>query len=336
MRTDVQALAAAALVLPLVGAAAAAPAPVEGETVLVFRDPEIVESSGLVVTSDLAVTVNDSGDSARIFTVDLSTGETVGVTEWDGAARDIEALAPADNRHVWVGDIGDNLAARDSVVVARVPFGPGDQNVVAESYELIWPDGARDAEALLASPVDGQLFVVSKDTFGGQVYAVPRDLDPGAPNRLKPVAEAAGLITDGAFFPDGRHAILRNYGVAYVHELPSWRQVAMFRLPPQQQGEGIAVSPAGEVLLSSEGVESELLRIDLPDAARVALGGEAQEPSPTSRAEPTDRDRDAPRDDDASTDRADPAGRDDWWPWVLGGLVGVLALVVLVRRRPGS
>src|SRR5688572_7529917 len=75
-----------------------------------FTDADIVESSGLVVTDTplggLVVTTNDSGDSGRVFTVDPSTGSTVGVSAWSPEPRDVEALAPAGPGHVWVGDIG--------------------------------------------------------------------------------------------------------------------------------------------------------------------------------------------------------------------------------------
>ncbi|WP_235736314.1 hypothetical protein [Nocardioides alcanivorans] len=102
------AVGAALLTVPLAIALLAGPTAPDSEVEFTFRDPEIVESSGLVMTDDLAVTVNDSGDSARIFTVDRGTGKTVGVTRWAGQARDIEALAPAGPDEVWVGDIGDN------------------------------------------------------------------------------------------------------------------------------------------------------------------------------------------------------------------------------------
>ena len=53
----------------------------EPDVLFSFADPEIVESSGLVATEGLVVTVNDSGDAARAFIVDPGSGETVGVTE---------------------------------------------------------------------------------------------------------------------------------------------------------------------------------------------------------------------------------------------------------------
>ena len=56
------------------GGALAPPA----QVAFTFRDPAIVESSGLVVADGLVVTTNDSGDTGRVFAVDPATGETVG------------------------------------------------------------------------------------------------------------------------------------------------------------------------------------------------------------------------------------------------------------------
>ncbi|HEU5038116.1 MAG TPA: hypothetical protein VFT70_14000 [Nocardioides sp.] len=224
-----------------------------------FADPAIVESSGLVVEHGLFVTANDSGDRGRIFTVDPS-GATVGVTSWSLPATDVEALAPAGPGEVWVGDIGDNTASRPSVTLLRVPSGPGDRTVTPPAYSLVYPDGAHDAEALLAAP-DGRLLVVTKEFLGGAVYATPTQLSPSEPNELEKVGRTMGFVTDGAFFPDGRHYVLRDYGGAAVYTYPGNHRVASFRLPDQRQGEGIAVDAQGWVHVSSEGEHSEVLRV---------------------------------------------------------------------------
>jgi len=224
-----------------------------------FQDPAIVESSGLVVRDGLFVTVNDSGDSGRIFTVD-STGATVGVTSWSPTPTDDEALAPAGPGEVWVGDIGDNTASRASITVVRVPFGPGDRTVTPPSYSLVYPDGAHDAETLLAAP-DGRLLVVSKELFGGAVYEAPAHLSESEPNELRRVGGAIGFATDGSFFPDGRHYVLRDYGSAAVYSYPGFHRLASFDLPAQRQGEGIAVDPDGWVHVSSEGEHTQVLRV---------------------------------------------------------------------------
>ena len=236
-----------------------------------YRDQAIVEASGLVVRDGLFVTVNDSGDGGRIFTVDR-TGETVGTTSWADDPTDTEALAPAGDDEVWVGDIGDNPGARDSITVLRVPFGPGERTVTPAAYELVYPDGAHDAEALLAHPRTGQLFVVSKDIFGGTMYAAPEELSADGPNELTPVVDTKAFVTDGAFFPDGRSYVLRDYGNAAIYSFPGHERLASFRLPAQRQGEGIAVAEDGSVHVNTEGQFSEVLQASVGTAWSAASG----------------------------------------------------------------
>jgi hypothetical protein len=313
-------IAAVVIITPfLVGASVAADR--DGEVVFRFADPEIIESSGLVVAGGLVVTVNDSGDSARIFTVDLDTGRTVGVTRWSGAATDDEALAPAGRGKVWVGDIGDNGRSRPSVTVTRVPYGRSDMTVEGESFDLTYPGGAADAEALLSHPVTGRLYVVSKEVLGGTVFEAPEALSASEPNRLRAIGDAPGVVTDGSFFPDGKHLILRNYGSATVFTFPGLEEVDSVELPAQQQGEGISVAPDGTVYASSEGVRSPLLRIAVPSPTPSPPPTPSTTPSATPDPDPSV----------ATEDDTEPDPR----PWVIGGLVALVGLIVLVRAlRP--
>jgi sugar lactone lactonase YvrE len=316
-----------AAVVPFVIGTVTGPGLPPGTVEFSFRDPAIVEGSGLVVTDGLFVTVNDSGDSGRVFVVSPS-GETVGVTSWDGEPTDVEALAPAGPGHVWVGDTGDNTASRDSVDVFKVPVGRGDRRVTPERYELVYPGGARDAETLMANPRTGQLFVVSKILFGGTVYAAPRHLSPDHPNKLRPVADSVAFATDGSFFPDGRHYIVRGYGDATVFTFPGHEEVGTFRLPKQKQGEGIAVDADGEVFISTEGQFSDVLRVRLPRAIQHALAP----PSPSSAPSPSSG---------SATDviPSEGDGGSPGWPWLLGGavvVVGFVAGAVRLLTRHGS
>jgi hypothetical protein len=256
------------VMLPFLAGAVSEESPAApGRDAFRFSDPDIVESSGLVAHDGLVVTTNDSGDSGRVFTVDARTGSTVGVTTWPSEPVDVEALAPAGPGHVWVGDIGDNRAVRDSVEVLRVPFGRGDVAAGTTAYELVYPDGARDAEALVSHPLSGQLFVVTKGIFGGAVYAAPLRLQADRPNALVEVGEAPGLVTDATFLPGGGGVVMRTYSKAYVSDFPSWQPVTSWTLPAQEQGEGVAVGPDG-LLLSTEGARSQVLSVPLPDEAR--------------------------------------------------------------------
>lgn len=296
-----------------------APAAADDDVVIRFQDPDIVESSGLVALGDRFVTVNDSGDSARVFVVDARTGETADEVAWPSDTDDVEAVAPAGRDAVWVGDIGDNTRSRPSVTVTRVPL---DGSAVS-SFQLVYPDGARDAEALLVHPRTGRLLVVSKGVFGGRLYAAPAELDPDGPNRLVPVGETAGIVTDAAFFPDGRHLLVRTYTQAVVHAWPSMEIVGTFGLPRQEQGEGIAVSPAGEVFASSEGQRAPVLRIRLPaEVSAAMLAPEPSAPAASGRPEPDRTELDV-------FDRA--ASERPVLPWAVG-LVVFLGLIWVAAR----
>lgn len=299
------------------------PAADRDDVVVHFSDTDIVESSGLVALGGPGagrfVTVNDSGDGARVFVVDAATGDTTAEVTYPGDPDDVEALAPAGPDAVWVGDIGDNTRARDSVTVHRVPLdGAG-----GEEHDLTYPDGARDAEALLAHPRTGQLVVVSKVVFGGQVYAAPTDLSADQPHRMTALGDVTGIVTDAAFFPDGRHFVVRTYTQAVVYAWPSIEQVGSFELPAQQQGEGIAVARDGQVYVSSEGRRAPVLRVDLPGDVR--RGMEAPRPSEAATA-------DASGEDGSGTDVfAQAAAERPVLPWVAGLLV-LLALVWVAAR----
>ena len=73
------------------------------------------------------------------------------------------------------------------------------------------------------------------------MYEAPERLGTGSPNRLRALADVTGLVTDGAFFPDGRHLVLRTYTKALVYSFPDLSLLGEIDLPGQRQGEGIAV-----------------------------------------------------------------------------------------------
>ena len=283
-----------AVVLVVAAPAHAADEPVPHSRLFTFDDDEIFESSGLVDRGDTVFTINDSGGEPVVYGVDARTGRTVSRTAYADDATDVEALAPGADGTVWVGDIGDNRRNRDDVSVHQVR--PLDGEQTARTYRLAYADGPHDAEALLVHPRTGRVFVVTKSVFGGRVYAAPRTLRTDAVNRLSPFAEVSGLVTDGSFFPDGRRLVLRTYGEAVVHTFPGFRPVGSVRLPSQRQGEGISVSSSGRVLVSSEGVRADVLRVVLPRAltrTEPTEAATAPTPPPVERSEEEQTPREA-------------------------------------------
>jgi hypothetical protein len=322
-----------ALVLLLApGAADAAPVAtrqLEHHTLFRFSDRAITESSGLVDAGSVVYTMNDSGAGPLLYAIDPHTGDTTGVTTYSrSSVEDVEAIAPAPGGTVWVGDIGDNAGSRRSVSLYRVRPGGGD----APRVDLTYPGGPRDAEALLVHPGTGRVFVVSKTVFGGTVYTVP-SLSPGAPHRLRQFARVPGLVTDGAFFPDGRHVLLRGYGSATVYTFPGFEPRGTVVLPAQQQGEGVSIGADGRILLSSEGLHAPVLEVELPPALAAEVGETTPQPSPSAEATPSPG-----ADPRPGADPVEPAGGPDGPSpvWIFGGaglLAALAGLVWATRRR---
>jgi len=122
------------------------------------------------------------------------------------------------------------------------------------------------------------------------------------------------LATDGAFFPDGSHLVIRGYASAAVYAWPSMQRVGTFDLPDQPQGEGIAVGPDDTLYLSSEGLHAPVLATGVP--ARVGKAMAATSPSPPPAAD--------------ERDATDETSTREVWPWVAGGLLALAALLALV------
>ena len=306
----------------------------DSDVVFGYEDRDITESSGLVARGRMMFTVNDSGDGPYVYAVDSATGETAGKVTYSGDhVEDVEAVAPGSDDAVWVGDIGDNNEDRATLDLYRVPMPDPqrDREVDARRFGLVYPDGPHDAEALLGHPRTERAYVVSKGILGGTVYAAPASLEEAAPNRMVEVGRVPGLVTDGAFFPDGRHIVLRSYGSATVYTFPRLRQVGRFALPAQEQGEAVAVDGKGRVYIGTEGAYTDVLQIRLPEPVRVALGDQGSTQPPPASSAPSAEGAD-PASDRTSSEEGDGI-------WVAGGvllvtLAGWLFLTVFRRRGP--
>jgi hypothetical protein len=275
------------------------------EVALRLEDPRIYESSGLALSRRhpaVLWTHNDSGDDPRLFAVG-SEGRTLATLTLAGVeGRDWEALAAGrDDRGrpaLFVGDVGDNQGVWPEVSVYRVaePARLRDATVPAVRYRLRYADGSHDAEALLVDPRSNRLYVATKEVAGGGLYRAPSPLRTGQVNVLRRVADVPPVVTDGAFAPDGRAFVLRDYQGAYLYRAPG-RRVGSFELPLQFQGESITMTADGRsVLAGSEGPESEVWRVPLPESALAQV-------TPTTRPPPAS----APAPQLAGPDRGGPA-----------------------------
>lgn len=196
-----------------------------------IQDKRIRESSGVTASPtrpDVFYTLNDSGDSARIFGFNRK-GEVLREFKIRGARNvDWEDLAAATlngKPYLFVGDIGDNAGRRSFITVYRILEPTGRRVSVDQTYNLSYPDEAHNAETLLVNPKSGDLMIVTKArTHPAAVYYLPRPRRSGS-YILKKLSDieiesnfgAGKLITGGAWSHDGRHVVLRTYLGAYEY-----------------------------------------------------------------------------------------------------------------------
>ena len=245
--------------------------------------PAAGELSGLVLSQErpgVLWTHNDSGDRPRLLAVRTS-GATVAEVALAGAENvDWEDIAIGPRGALLVGDIGDNLAQRPSVVVYRVPepratdpAGTTTTTTVAARYELRYPGGARDAEALLFDRATGAIVIVAK-SFGGdaRVYVARRassrqvtTLRHAGTIRLGPVE----AVTAGDVSADGRTIALRTYDQAYVwRRRPGETLTAALRRDPCRADADLAGEGQAEALaLTGDGRAF----VTVPEGPRPAL-----------------------------------------------------------------
>lgn len=270
-----------------------------------IKNQSITESSGLVASrtsSGAYWTHNDSGDGPFIYAFN-TRGDSLGVFRVTGAnARDWEDISvgpgPQPNKsYLYIGDIGDNSAARPDIVIYRVaepdlrttnkgssktrPLATGP----AEAIRLKYPDGKHDAETLLVHPTTGNLYIMTKVLLANPVvYEAVAPLTAGKTITMKRIGEVhipsifGGAITGGSVSPDGRRVALCDYFQGYELILPAssrnfddiWKQkMTGFDLGKREQGEAIAYRLDGNALLAtSEGKQFDLIQVERRRSSR--------------------------------------------------------------------
>lgn len=260
-------------------------------------DRELEELSGLAVIGSVVYAVPDGGSSVAVAELaDLLEGDCT-VTRW--LRNDLNPYDPEDlgafNNRLWVADVGDNTASRDTVALVSVH--PSDGS--AKLHRLQYPDRARDAETILIDK-RGMPIVVSKVLGVGEVF-VPEgrltveELPSPGPTRLEQVGEIAFEVTDtpggpvgafgsllatgGAVNSSGTIAAVRTYTDVYLYPDADGDLLAALRrepivipIPGEPQGEAIAFTEDGHLLTASE--------LGFPITADPQRPPEAAEPLP--------------------------------------------------------
>lgn len=173
----------------------------------------------------------DSGNPPALFVYNQQ-GVYKGLFRLSGINnRDWEDIAigpgPVEGvSYIYVGDIGDNNSTRGSLRIYRFPEPSLPDTTSAEPFvvfiddfdiiEFEYPDGPRDAEALMINPQTKELIVITKKEPRVHVYSIP------FPQSISQVNKASfrgylplRRILAGDIAPDGSEMVIKNDGWVY-------------------------------------------------------------------------------------------------------------------------
>jgi hypothetical protein len=183
-------------------------------------DPSATELSGLArsrTQRDVLWSHNDSGAGPELYGL-RTDGRVAAYPQVAGAqAVDWEDIATGPGAHgsavLYIGDIGDNAAARPTIDVYRVAEPKVGDAVTAQAARLTlrYPDRPHDAEALLVDPIRGDLVVVTKFIGGARAYRTSARARAGTYTLTAGPSVDLSFVTAGDVSADGRVVVLRGY-----------------------------------------------------------------------------------------------------------------------------
>ena len=237
-----------------------------------LQSRDIAEASGIAASRRNAGVFwvhNDSGDRNRIFAIG-SDGKHLGVfivrgcPMWDWEDIAVGPGPEAGQSYIYIGDVGDNLARRESIRVCRVlepvielPIAlRHDITIDAVMFRFAYPDQPHNAETLMVDPLTRDLYVVTKEPRQAQVYVATYPYNSQAQQviPLKLIARLPfGGVAAGDITADGRWIVMKNLGTVWLWKRRGSASVAAAvsaeptPLPyvREPQGEAIAWSEDG-------------------------------------------------------------------------------------------
>lgn len=234
-----------------------------------LQTKEVKEASGIAASrvSDTVVwTHNDSGDEPRIFALSTS-GALLGTFHLAANARDWEDIASGPGpdsarNYLYVADIGDNLGLHAVKEVYRFPepaLGAPAADLVGkvtriDTLRIRYPDGPRDAEALMVDPRTKDLYVISKREDRVRVYLARY---PQSATQVQTLVAVDTLdlhkVVAADISPSGDKILVKNYDSVFLWNRGPKQSVAealrakptVLPYVPEPQGEALCWNRAG-------------------------------------------------------------------------------------------
>jgi len=247
----------------------------ESQSIASFTS-DIRESSGLENNNGQIWTHNDGGDAPNLYRINLENGEILSTlhvaeannTDWEDMTQ--------DSQYFYVADIGNNRGNRQDLNILKIlkPDTETDTSYSASQINISYADQNSfvfakemhdfNAEALIN--VGDSLFIFSKNHISQNTrcYSVPK-----TPNTYEISSsrrfDTEGLITAADFDSENRVLVLLGYNDYTLGHAPFiwcfWDfsdndffngKSKRFNLNFSEQAEGITITEAGIVLISTE------------------------------------------------------------------------------------
>ena len=247
----------------------------------IVLDEQLVETSGLYCEANQIFTINDSGNSPNLFTLDPS-GRIVKSERLTRKNTDWESIT-ADSEFFYIGDFGNNAGKRSDLAVLKVSrTDPSDITPLSVNYENY--DIAKneyyahdyDAEAMVSQGDHLVLFSKSWLTRVVKVYYLDKDQPTPL---LSPVAEVSGIpgVVTGADFDaqNNRYVIVGYTSNAlgmfkpFIATLSAeFDLISTYKLTGYGQVEGLCVRENNTIWLTQESSPlsaAKLIRVKLPE-----------------------------------------------------------------------
>lgn len=238
-------------------------------------DSSLAETSGLLYLEGDMWTFNDSGGEAALYCFDKENGSVIRKTIISNATNvDWEDITE-DDHFIYVADVGNNFATRDTVIIYRIPrtrLLSGDpaishDGIISVSFNEPVDRNQRgfsshDCEALFA--YKDSLYLFSKDWVHEttSVYIISSKPGHYHVNRRHQY-DARILVTGADHYPKQKQVALvgyRNYLpiiISYGYQddpgkIKCGGKARIYPLKGGRQVEGICYDPRGSLYISAE------------------------------------------------------------------------------------
>lgn len=210
----------------------------------------------------------DSGNPPQLYLISHN-GQVQDTVYLKGASNiDWEDIALV-NTDLYVADIGDNNGVRPSVAIYKLPEPVAGTDTVStfETIQVVYPDGAHDAEAILVDSTTKDICIITKRDTQSRIYKVAYPYSLSAMNTAQYIASLPyNGVVSAAMSPAGGGIVVKTYNSLYYYAraasttIPDALQhaYATLKYSTEPQGEAVtfALDNSGYFTMSEKGLSS--------------------------------------------------------------------------------